>query len=86
MDNNKETRCFDFKLLAPVLAALVFFSPMIYLICRDGMKPEISPEVFMGDRVVKVERVAMDSRWIFTSRDGKMAETRDFKTWKWIQR
>lgn len=69
---------------------LLFFVFMVGVAVYDVVKwlrqPEISPEEFIGDRVVHIDRVAFNGSFILTSRDGKIVETRDFKNYRWIQR
>lgn len=71
--------------LYPLLAAIVLFSPVIVKVWLDDRKPMIEPDIYMGDRVVRIE-VTPSNEFIFTSRDGKIIKTSDFKNYKWIQR
>jgi hypothetical protein len=77
----------DYKsIIYPILAAFIFFSPVFIWIYFEAKKPVLEPSEFMGDRVVKVQRVAFSGEYIFTSKDGKIASTSDFRNWRWIQR
>ena len=68
----------------PLLVILFAFSPLFVYVWKENAKPMIEPESFLGDRVVNA--VVNDGHFLFRSRDGKIAETSDFKNWKWIQR
>ena len=70
----------------PLLVILFAFSPLFVYVWKENAKPIKEPESFIGDRVVKVQRGSVAGELIFTSRDGRIAKTRDFKNWTWLQK